>query len=93
MQYKMFAGDQGWEGLIRHWHMLHGACLYELRRHREKDEGKRRKHGGSPIDSFLSLTKHQKLLAEQSKSSDVLHKTTARTVFPQRHTNSVSKIK
>lgn len=29
VQYKMFAGDQGWKGLIRHWHMLHGACLYE----------------------------------------------------------------
>lgn len=29
VQYKMFAGDQGWKGLIRHWHMLHGTCLYE----------------------------------------------------------------
>lgn len=35
MQYKMFAGDQGWKGLIRHWHVLHGACLYELRREKE----------------------------------------------------------
>lgn len=25
----MFTGDQGWEGLIRHWHVLHGACLNE----------------------------------------------------------------
>lgn len=29
VQYKVFAGDQGWKGLIRHWHMLHGACLNE----------------------------------------------------------------
>lgn len=29
VQYKMFAGDQGWKGLIRHWHMLHGTCLYK----------------------------------------------------------------
>lgn len=29
MQYKMFIGDQGREGLIRHWHVLHGACLNE----------------------------------------------------------------
>lgn len=29
VQYKMFTGDQGWEGLIRHWHVLHGACLNE----------------------------------------------------------------
>lgn len=29
VQYKMFAGDQGWEGLIRHRYMLHGACLDE----------------------------------------------------------------
>lgn len=28
----MFAGDQRWKGLIRHWHMLHGTCLYERRR-------------------------------------------------------------
>lgn len=32
VQYKMFAGDQGWIGLIRHGHMLHGTCLYERRR-------------------------------------------------------------
>lgn len=29
VQYKMFTGDQGWKGLIRHRYMLHGACLYE----------------------------------------------------------------
>lgn len=29
MQYKMLTGDQGWEGLVRHWQMLHCACLDE----------------------------------------------------------------
>lgn len=29
VQYKMFTGDQGREGLIRHWHVLHGAGLDE----------------------------------------------------------------
>lgn len=79
MQYKMFAGDQGREGLIRHWHMLHGACLDELRRHGGRCERGRRKHEGSWIDHFC-------------RSANTTPKA-AMAVFPQRHTNSVSKIK
>lgn len=53
MQYKMFAGDQGWKGLIRHWHMLHGACLYELRRQRgERDKRGRKREERFFIDRF-----------------------------------------
>lgn len=44
VQYKMFAGDQGREGLIRHWHMLHGTCLDELRRDTRKPRKTRYKH-------------------------------------------------
>jgi len=47
VQYKMLAGDEGREGLVRHWHVLHGAGLEELgretqrKRDRERDKIRR----------------------------------------------------
>ena len=38
VQYKMLAGDEGREGLIRHWHVLHGAGLKELETGRQQGE-------------------------------------------------------
>ena len=36
VQYKMLAGDEGREGLVRHWHVLHGAGLEELETERQQ---------------------------------------------------------
>ena len=38
VQYKMLAGDEGREGLVRHWHVLHGAGLKELETERQQGE-------------------------------------------------------
>ena len=55
VQYKMFAGDQGWIGLIRHGHMLHGTCLYELRR--ERTNTRVEIHLSKSISSFFYVNK------------------------------------
>lgn len=67
VQYKMFAGDQGWIGLIRHGHMLHGTCLYELRR--ERTNTRVEIHLSKSISSFFMSTRNtlKQHLHNQSK--------------------------